>query len=294
MKESDFLKTYRQEDYERPSVAVDMTVFSVRDFLTENYRKLPQKVFSVLLIKRAEHPFKEMWALPGGFIRKGESAEIAARRELSEETGLTRADLKPLGVFSEPERDPRGWIISCGFMALTEDDKTPLSSENDAMQARWFSVSLKDKETFASATENGYRKTVLKKLILTDGKTELSAVIEVQETATLYGKQISYNVKENNGLAFDHAKIIAFSVDKIRSGLATSTDAFRFVGDSFTLTELQQIYETILDKKLLAPNFRRKIKPFVEITSARTAPRGHRRAVLYRRNVKAFLESGIL
>lgn len=290
MKEKDFLKHYRQEDYERPSVAVDMTVFSVRNILAENYRKLPEKVFSVLLIKRAEYPFKDMWALPGGFIRKGENAQTAARRELEEETGIKQADLKALGVFSDPQRDPRGWIISCGFMALIEENKTPFVSKNDAAEALWFRVSLKDIKKSSELIKNGYIKKSRKQLILTNGDIKLSAVIETEEKSTLYDREVSYKIIENNALAFDHAKIIAFSIDKIRRSLEFSADAFRFVADSFTLTELQQVYETILDKKLLAPNFRRKIKPFVEETSDKTAPRGHRSARIYRRNIKTFLE----
>lgn len=290
MKEKDFLNNYHQDDYDRPSVAVDMTVFSVRNLLMENYRKLPQKDFSILMIQRAQYPFKYMWALPGGFIRNGESAPDAARRELEEETGLKQADLKPLGVFSEPKRDPRGWIISCGFMALIEENKTPLTSKNDAAKALWFSVSLKDLENSSELIKNGYIKKSRKKLVLTSEKIKLSAIIETQEISTLYDRQVFYKVLENNSIAFDHAKIIAFSIDKIRKDLGSSCDAFRFVGSTFTLTELQQVYETILDKKLLAPNFRRKIKPFVEETEDKTSPCGHRTARLYRRNIKAFLE----
>lgn len=80
MKEKEFFKKYKQEDYKCPSLAADMTVFSVIESKEDDYRKLPEKVFSILLIKRAEHPFKDMWALPGGFVREAESVEEKGRQ----------------------------------------------------------------------------------------------------------------------------------------------------------------------------------------------------------------------
>ena len=119
MNEQEFLKQYDQQHYPRPSLAVDMAVFSVIRQETGNYRKLPEQKLSVLLIERAEHPFQNQWALPGGFVLPNETVETAARRELEEETGIKETDLRQLHIFSEPERDPRGWIISSSFSILT-------------------------------------------------------------------------------------------------------------------------------------------------------------------------------
>ena len=73
MKEREFLKQYRLEDYERPSVAVDIALFTLKEEQNNNYRKIPEKKLSLLLVKRAEPPFEGMWVLPGGFLRKKET-----------------------------------------------------------------------------------------------------------------------------------------------------------------------------------------------------------------------------
>jgi len=289
MNEKEFLKKYNQKDYKSPSLAVDMAVFSVLKHSTENYRKLPEQKLSVLLIERGEHPFKNQWALPGGFVRQGETVEIAARRELKEETGIKEADLRQLRVFSEPKRDPRGWVISSAFMALTESTQSLISAK-DAKQAKWFSCTYKKlNEQINKSKKDAYQIVQRNELILQEKDIKLTAVIEVKQTVTLYNREIIYTVLENNGLAFDHAKIIACAVEILRNDLERYKYAFRFLPETFTLTDIQRVYETILGEKLLTANFRRKIEPYVLPTEKQTAGKGHRSAQLYKRNISAFL-----
>ncbi|MBU0508592.1 NUDIX hydrolase [bacterium] len=87
----------------------------------------------VLLIRRGAPP--EGWALPGGFIDYGESAEAAARRELSEETGLRATALSLLGVYSEPGRDPRFHTLSVVYLGEADGE---LRAGDDVTDARWF------------------------------------------------------------------------------------------------------------------------------------------------------------
>jgi len=89
----------------------------------------------VLLIKRRNPP--PGWALPGGFIDYGESAEAAAARELGEETGLHANKLRLLGVYSEPGRDPRFHTLTVAYLAEAEGDLMP---GDDASEAKWFPV----------------------------------------------------------------------------------------------------------------------------------------------------------
>lgn len=289
MNEQEFLQQYDQQQFERPSLAVDMAVFSVVRHSVSNYRKLPEQKLAVLLIERAEHPFQNQWALPGGFVLPGETVETAARRELEEETGITEADLRQLHVFSETKRDPRGWIISSSFMALTEFTQTLFSSK-DAKQAKWFTCTYTtlDEQTTQDG-ENIYQTVQHNKLTLRREGIELTAVIEVKQTVSLYNRETTYTILENTGLAFDHAKIIACAVTALRKDLERPVDAFRFLPETFTLTDLQHVYETILGKKLLTANFRRKIAPYVIPTDRRTSACGHRSAQLYKRNKAAFL-----
>ena len=75
----------------------------------------------LLLVRRRNPPFAGLFALPGGFVEYGETTEAAARRELHEETGLTAHDLRLIGVYSAPQRDPRGHTISIAYLVVTAD-----------------------------------------------------------------------------------------------------------------------------------------------------------------------------
>jgi 8-oxo-dGTP diphosphatase len=141
MSDAAFLTAYREHaaQYAKPSVTVDLCVFTVRDSLLH-----------LLLIERREPPFAGSWALPGGFVRvgdafddQGESLEDAARRELVEETGvaLDRTWLAQLGAYGDPFRDPRMRIISVAFHALIPADLAPVvTGGSDASDARWVPI----------------------------------------------------------------------------------------------------------------------------------------------------------
>lgn len=114
-------------DYPRPAVTADCVVFcNDSDGL------------SVLLIERANEPFKGCWAFPGGFMEMDEDAEDCAKRELKEETGLEIRTMRQLGTFADVDRDPRGRTVSIAYYAVIE--KSEVNGSDDAAQARWFPV----------------------------------------------------------------------------------------------------------------------------------------------------------
>jgi 8-oxo-dGTP diphosphatase len=89
-----------------------------------------------VLIQRKNEPFKGMWALPGGFVDRGERVEDAARREVKEETGLDVELIALLGVYSDPKRDPRGHTVSIVYLANPVGGK--LEAADDAADAKFF------------------------------------------------------------------------------------------------------------------------------------------------------------
>jgi 8-oxo-dGTP diphosphatase len=78
---------------------------------------IKRKDGTIVLIKRLNPPFKDHYAIPGGFVEYGETVEQAAKREAEEETGLRIGNLKLVGVYSDPNRDPRGHVVSVAFLA---------------------------------------------------------------------------------------------------------------------------------------------------------------------------------
>jgi len=96
---------------------------------------------SVLLIRRRYPPFKDSWAIPGGFVLENESLEAAVKRELMEETGIKVNYLEQLYTFGEPKRDPRQRIISIAYFALVKSSQyQQLKASTDAEEAQWFSI----------------------------------------------------------------------------------------------------------------------------------------------------------
>lgn len=120
-------------DYPHPAYAVDIAIFD----------KVHSERTNVLLIKRKNDPYKNHWALPGGFVEPNETGKQAAVRELNEETGLivTEPFLHSVSIYDNPNRDPRGWTISQLFtMQLPLYDFDQLKAGDDAAELKWFLV----------------------------------------------------------------------------------------------------------------------------------------------------------
>lgn len=97
-------------------------------------------IYKVLLVLRKNDPFKDQWALPGGFLEEDESLKAGALRELKEETGLEMGNLEQIGAFGAPGRDPRGRTISIAFVGKSEDSGQ-VNGGDDAKEAKWFRLS---------------------------------------------------------------------------------------------------------------------------------------------------------
>ena len=198
-------------------VTVDIVIFTIQE-----------GVLKVLLIKRAIPPFLGQCAIPGGFVHEDENLDQAALRELQEESGVTDVYLEQLYSFGDPNRDPRGRVITVAYFALISPDRK-LMAGSDAAAAAW------------------------------------------------------YPIDQLPPLAFDHATILNYALQRLRNKLEYTTVGFQLLPEKFTLTELQAVYEAILGKTLDKRNFRRKmsllriLKPLREHRGG-----GQRPAQLYR------------
>jgi len=97
---------------------------------------IKRKDGTIVLVKRLNPPFKDRYAVPGGFVEYGETVEQAAKREAKEETGLQVGNLRLVGVYSDPARDPRGHVVSVAFLADELDGE--LRASTDAKQVKAF------------------------------------------------------------------------------------------------------------------------------------------------------------
>ena len=115
--------------YPRAALTVDCVVFG-----------FDEGALKILLIRRGIEPFKNRWALPGGFVHPDETLDAAARRELQEETGLRDVYQEQLYTFGEIERDPRERVISVAYFALVRRADHLPAAATDAAEAAWFEV----------------------------------------------------------------------------------------------------------------------------------------------------------
>ena len=238
--EERFLEKYRPGDFPRPSVTVDLVILTVQD-----------RDLRLLLVQRKEHPYKDRWALPGGFVRvgpdrksQGEDLDTAALRELEEETGLTstltgQLYLEQVKTFGKPGRDPRMRIITVAYYALVRPTLVPLiRAGGDAASTRWFSIADLEKVD----------------------------------------------------LAFDHAEILGATLERARADLDRSTIAFELVPETFTIQELRAVHETIGGAPLDPGNFRKRFLRMIEDGLIETA-RGKRATASKPASVYRFVRS---
>lgn len=134
-----YLEKYDRKAYDAPSVAVDLLVFN-------------QDRSKILLIKRADHPYVNCLALPGGFYKPtDESLEFAAGRELLEETSVSVqvTEKHLVKVTSTKGRDPRGWVLSVAYELVLDEALVKPVANSDALFASWVEVASLEKEKMA-------------------------------------------------------------------------------------------------------------------------------------------------
>ena len=170
--EQQFLDDYTPGDYPSVSLTVDLAIFTIRD-----------GALHVLMIERADHPYKGYWALPGGFVNPDEDAEAAAWRELAEETGVEQfhGHLEQLRTYTAPKRDPRMRVVSVAHVAFAPNLPDPQAG-SDAAKARWWAVA--DLPVDGQDNPDGPYLAFDHETILTDALDRVRSKIEYTTLAT--------------------------------------------------------------------------------------------------------------
>lgn len=264
--EEEFLKAYNPDEFEKLSMTADILIFSVSSEESSNYRKTDKKKMSILLVKRDDYPFKDKWCLPGGFIDIKEDLDDAPVRILKNETNLENIYLEQLYTFGSVNRDPRMRIVSTSYIALI--DKNRLTN-NLNKNASWFDIIFyEEKDDIVDIT-------------LDNGNETINFTIEkiLREKTT---DRYTFKTIKNNSIAFDHPEVILSGIERLKNKIEYTDIVFNMMPELFTLSELQQVYEVILGKKLLDPAFRRIIANKVEKTDKMKTGGGYRPSALFK------------
>ncbi|WP_310602196.1 NUDIX hydrolase [Anaerosporobacter sp.] len=211
-----FLEKYDANKYENPSVTADMIVIQhSKEFDTV------EQGLKVLMVKRRNHPSIGFWALPGGFVNIREDIDLAAKRELLEETGVEDVAIEQLYAWGEAWRDPRSRIVTVAYLALIDESKE-VKAGDDAADAAWFDIVLCKKEVKEEV--NGQGKSRIKtiyelKLVNEEKEVELTAEVEVSYNKIGIIKEREYQVISSNQIAFDHPRFIVQALLHIEAAL---------------------------------------------------------------------------
>ncbi len=263
--EAEFLEHYNSYQFEKLSMTTDILIISVADEEVDNYRKSNKKYMSILLVKRDDYPFKDKWCLPGGFLDIKEDIEDCPKRILARETNLHNIYLEQLYTFGSVNRDPRMRVVSTAYMALI--DKSRLN-EKLSKNASWFNIT--------------YFEEPDEVLVILDNKLETLKFKIKKTLKEATTDRYKFDVLENDALAFDHPIVIWSGIERLKNKINYTDIVFNMMPEYFALGDLQQVYEVILNKKLLDPAFRRIIANKVEKTDKVQAGVGHRPSALFK------------
>lgn len=274
--EKKFLELYSDSEYAKPSVTVDAVILRLVDKEINNYRKLPEKKLQVFLTKRQFFPYKDMYAIIGTFIDLNYELTQTMKLCVKNKVNLLNFYYEQLFTFGEKARDPRTRVLSTSYLLLTNKNEKLKNGD-------WFDIDIREEIVEKHQNEFGYniKKEIF--LTLSNGDIKLTNKILVNLTKENLEEKKSVTIKNSN-LAFDHIKIIYYALERLKNKLEYTDIVFNLMPKEFTLTELKNSYEIILNEKLLDANFRRKTSKLVVPTNNFVTGKGHRSSQLYTHN----------
>lgn len=270
-----FLELYSDSEYEKPSATVDAVILRLKDKKNENYRKLAEKKLQVFLKKRNFSPFKDKYGVVGTFIDLKNELNQTLKLCIENKVKLTNFYYEQLFTFGKKNRDPRTRVLSISYLILTNENSHIENGE-------WFDIDINTK-TNKKIKENGYVISQEIEITLSNENETLKNIIEVKIDKTNLEQTKEINIQAN-ALAFDHILLIYYAIERLKNKLEYTDIIFNLLPETFTLTELKNSYETILNEKLLDANFRRKTSKLVLETNDFVTGKGHRSSRLFKSN----------
>lgn len=271
-----FLELYSDSEYEKPSVTVDAVIFRIKSVENDNYRKLPEKKLQVFLSKRTYPPYKDVNSIIGTFINLEHELSQTMKLCVKNKVNLDGFYYEQLFTFADKARDPRTRVLSVSYLLLTNDNQELTNGD-------WFDIDLKETNSTITKIDDGYIVNKTIKLTLLNKNETLQNTIEITNKKIGLEETKQITVSENN-LAFDHIKIIYYALERLKNKLEYTDIIFNLLPNEFTLTELKQCYEVILQKDLLDANFRRKTAKMVTPINKFVEGKGHRTSQLFIHN----------
>lgn len=270
-----FLELYSDSEYDKPSVTVDAVIFRLKDKENDNYRKLAEKKLQVFLSKRNYSPYKDMYGVIGTFVDLKNELNKTLKLCVENKVKLSNFYYEQLFTFGEKNRDPRTRVLSVSYMILTNENSHIENGE-------WFDIDINTK-TSKTIKDNGYNVLQEIEITLTNENETLKNSIKVKINKTNLEQNKEIIIQENS-LAFDHILLIYYAMERLKNKLEYTDIIFNLLPQKFTLTELKNSYEVILNEKLLDANFRRKTSKMVTETNEFITGKGHRSSRLYKVN----------
>jgi len=282
--------SFRDKDF---LVSVNLALFKVEDAEKENVKKLPQKELMVLLTKRDKEPFKDCWLFPYGLVDVNESLDKAVYRQLKEKANLENIYFEQLYTWGAVERDPTARTIATSYYAIAQKESIKECAISEKDNLKWFSI----KKHSVSVEKISDFQIISEYIITLHNDADMITIsYRVTEENMVSGfekrKKYSYNLCDNSNerMAYDHIKILDYALDRIKNKTLYTNIAFGLISESFTLTELQQVFEVLLGKTLTKPNFRRWISKKVEETQVTKKAGAYRPSKLFRLKKDSIIE----
>lgn len=271
------------------SVAVDTLIISVREKDSNNYRKLPEKKLCVLMERDLS---KSNWQIPKTIKRQNENLEEAAFRKVTDMLGQDNFYIEQLYSFSDSTSGEDTSVNISYLILLPELSFNQVASDSSA-QMQWFEIDYAFLDTKKLVNEGS--KKELQELYqlgyeialksIKSPKEQAKGVVTLNLNLSVCEPARGFNViKATNAGSMDF-RILAYGLERLRNKVEYTDLIFYLMPKCFTLTELQQVQELILNEKIYAAHFRRKVEQkLIKCSDQASVAKGHRPAQQYTYN----------